>query len=57
VQLGQGAKQRRIWTAETDRTSAVAESIAQDKELTKTLLRAGGVPVPEGRLVSDAADA
>lgn len=57
VQLGQGVKQRRIWTAETDRTSAIAESIAQDKELTKTLLRAAGVPVPEGRLVADAADA
>jgi len=57
VQLGQGAKQRRIWTAETDRTSAVAESIAQDKELTKNLLRAGGIPVPEGRLAADAADA
>lgn len=57
VQLGQGVKQRRIWTAETDRTSAIAESIAQDKELTKTLLRAGGVPVPEGRLVTDADDA
>lgn len=57
VQLGQGIKQRRIWTAETDRTSAIAESIAQDKELTKTLLRAGGIPVPEGRLVADVADA
>lgn len=57
VQLGHGNRQRRIWTAETDRTSAIAESIAQDKELTKTLLRAGGVPVPEGRLVTDADDA
>jgi cyanophycin synthetase len=57
VQLGQGFKQRRIWTAETDRTSAIAESIAQDKELTKTLLRAGGIPVPEGRIVADIADA
>jgi cyanophycin synthetase len=57
VQLGQGIKQRRIWTAETDRTSAIAESIAQDKELTKTLLRAGGIPVPSGRIVSDVADA
>jgi cyanophycin synthetase len=57
VQLGQGARQRRIWTAETDRTSAIAESIAQDKELTKTLLRSGGIPVPEGRVVVDAADA
>src|SRR5688572_27254844 len=28
VQLGYGATQRRIWTAETDYTSAIAESIA-----------------------------
>jgi cyanophycin synthetase len=57
VRLGQGAKQRKICAAETDRTSAVAESIAQDKELTRTLLAEAGVPVPEGRPVSDAADA
>lgn len=57
VLLGQGFKQRRIWTAETDRTGAIAESIAQDKELTKQLLRAVGVPVPEGRAVSDPEDA
>ncbi|MGE5193136.1 MAG: cyanophycin synthetase, partial [Deltaproteobacteria bacterium] len=57
VQLGQGARQHRIWTAETDRTSAIAETIAQDKELTKTLLRAGGIPVPEGRIVEGADDA
>lgn len=57
VQLGQGALQRRIWTAETDRTSAIAEAIAQDKELTKSLLRAVGVPVPEGRLVDTPEDA
>jgi len=48
VQFGQGARQRRIWAAETDRTSAVAESIAQDKELTKSLLDAVGIPVPKG---------
>jgi cyanophycin synthetase len=57
VQLGYGKAQRRIWTAETDRTSAVAESIAQDKELTRRLLVAAGVPVPTGRAVSDATDA
>jgi cyanophycin synthetase len=57
VQLGEGARQRRIWTAETDATSAIAESIAQDKELTKRLLRAVGVPVPLGRPVTDAEDA
>lgn len=57
VQLGYGSKSRRIWTAETDRTSAIAESIAGDKDLTKTLLAACGVPVPEGRLVDSPADA
>jgi cyanophycin synthetase len=57
VQLGYGASQHRIWTAETDQTSAIAESISRDKDLTKTLLQACGVPVPEGRVVSDAADA
>lgn len=57
VQLGWGSKQRRIQAAETDRTSAVAESIAQDKELTKQLLHAAGVPVPRGRTVYDADEA
>ena len=57
VQFGQGKKQRRIWTAETDFTSAIAESIAQDKQLTKMMLTAAGVPVPEGREVESAEDA
>jgi cyanophycin synthetase len=57
VQFGWGSQQRRIQAAETDRSSAIAESIAQDKELTKKLLHAGGVPVPLGRPVSDAEDA
>jgi cyanophycin synthetase len=51
VQLGHGSRQRRIWTAETDRTSAVAESISRDKDLTKRLLAQCGVPIPEGRIV------
>ncbi|MFW9594822.1 MAG: cyanophycin synthetase, partial [Macromonas sp.] len=57
VQLGYGIKQRRIWTAETDRTSAIAESISRDKDLTKRLLAACGVPVPEGQVVTSAAEA
>ncbi|WP_018229971.1 cyanophycin synthetase [Methyloversatilis universalis] len=57
VQLGYGKKLRRIWTAETDRTSAIAEGISRDKDLTKRLLAGCGVPVPEGREVSDAEDA
>ncbi len=57
VQLGYGARQHRIWTAETDQTSAIAESISRDKDLSKTLLQACGVPVPEGRIVDSPSDA
>ena len=57
VQLGYGKAQRRIWTAETDQTSAIAEEIASDKDMTKRLLEACGVPVPKGLLVQSAAQA
>ncbi|WP_144638900.1 cyanophycin synthetase [Bordetella genomosp. 13] len=54
VQFGWGSRQRRIQAAETDNTSAIAESIAQDKDLTKMLLDAAGVPVPNGRVADSA---
>lgn len=57
VQFGWGSRQRRILAAETDRTSAIGESIAQDKELTKMLLRSVGVPVPAGGPVASAEEA
>ncbi len=57
VQLGYGAAQRRIWTAETERTSAIAEGIASDKDLTKSLLKSCGVPIPEGQIVNSPAQA
>jgi len=57
VQLGYGAAMRRIWTAETDSTSAIAETISRDKDLTKELISSVGVPVPEGREVESAEDA
>ncbi len=57
VQFGWGSKQRRIQAAEIDSTSAIAESIAQDKELTKKLLKAAGASVPIGRPVTDVDDA
>lgn len=57
VQFGWGSKQRRIQAAEIDRTSAIAESIAQDKDLTKKLLEAAGVPVPKGRPANSLKDA
>jgi cyanophycin synthetase len=57
VQLGEGAKQHRIWTAETDQTGSIGEDIAQDKELTKMLLRQVGVPVPQGHVVTTSEEA
>lgn len=57
VQFGFGSRRRRIWAAETDRTSAIGEAIAQDKELTKSLLATIGVPVPEGQVCKTAEEA
>ncbi|MDA8522374.1 cyanophycin synthetase [Acidovorax sp. NCPPB 4044] len=57
VQLGYGASQRRIWTAESEFTSAIAEGIASDKDLTKSLLQSCGVPVPEGQIVNSPEEA
>ncbi len=57
VMFGWGSRQRKIQAAEIDRTGAIAEAIAQDKELTKKLLHAAGVPVPMGRVAVDQDDA
>jgi cyanophycin synthetase len=57
LQLGYGVNQRRIWTAETDNTGAIAETISRDKDLTKRLLQSCGVPIPLGREVASAEDA
>ena len=50
-------RQRRIHRSATDRTGAVAESISDDKEVTKAYLRSAGVPVPRGRMATSPADA
>lgn len=57
VQLGYGKKTRRIRAAETDATSTIAEDIAQDKELTRQLLKEAGIPVPSGEPVASADEA
>ncbi|MHB1114068.1 MAG: cyanophycin synthetase [Acidovorax defluvii] len=57
VQLGYGARQRRIWTAESEFTSAIAEGIASDKDLTKSLLKSCGVPIPDGQVVNSPEEA
>jgi cyanophycin synthetase len=57
VQLGYGVHQRRIRAAQTSQTSSIAVEICQEKPLTNRLLRAIGVPVPQGRRVVSADDA
>jgi cyanophycin synthetase len=57
VQLGYGVHQKRIQASETAHTSSIAVSMCQEKALTNQMLRAVGVPVPEGRVVSSAEDA
>ena len=43
------APRSRIWTAESDQTSAIAEGIAQDKDFTKRLLAPAACPCPKAR--------
>ena len=57
VQLGYGARRRRVWLGETDNTSAIAAGIASDWSRSKMLLSACGVPVPDGRIVDSPEDA
>lgn len=57
VQLGWGRKQKKILAAATSQTSAIAEDIVQDKDLTRILLHQVGLPVPRGRPAKDVDDA
>ncbi|HWQ12591.1 MAG TPA: cyanophycin synthetase [Roseiflexaceae bacterium] len=57
VQLGYGVHQTRIQASETSITSAIAVDMCQDKPLTNRMLRAVGVPVPEGRTATSADEA
>ena len=57
VQLGYGKHRHYIQAAMTDRTSATAVELVQDKDYTKTLLNRVGIPVPEGVVVRSAAEA
>lgn len=45
IQLGYGSRQRRIWAAQSDRTSAIAQGIARDPELSAGLLGSCGLPI------------
>jgi cyanophycin synthetase len=55
--LGHGKHQRRLLYTQPDRTSAAADIIARDRELTLSHLRGAGLPVPESEIVADAESA
>ena len=57
VQLGLGRNLRRIQATLTDHTSAIAIEIAQDKDDTKRVLEAIGLPVPHGDVAESAEEA
>jgi cyanophycin synthetase len=57
VQLGLGARLRRIQAAMSDYTSAIGVDIAQDKAETRRVLEGIGLPVPEGRTSNSVEDA
>ena len=54
VQLGLGKNLRRVQAAMSDYTSAIGVEIAQDKDDTRRVLGAIGLPVPEGVTASSA---
>ncbi|MFC0251830.1 cyanophycin synthetase [Massilia consociata] len=56
-QLGWGSRQKRLQATITGATNSIAVGIASDKQLTKALLEAAGVPVPGGATVTQEADA
>jgi cyanophycin synthetase len=53
VQLGYGARQKRIDATITSQTNQIAVDLAGNKESTKKLLTAAMIPVAEGKTISD----
>ena len=51
LQLGYGAKQKRIQATLSNNTSILAVELACDKEGTKNILSNAGVPVPQGTVI------
>lgn len=57
LQLGYGSCRRLVWAASTEQTSAIGVDIVCDKAVTKQLLSAAGIPVPEGVMAESKAEA
>lgn len=52
IQLGFGVHQKRIQATLSNRTGILGVELASDKEGTKQMLRAAGVPVPRGTVIN-----
>ncbi len=52
IQLGYGVHQKRMQATMTDNTSILGVELACDKEATKRILAAAGVPVPRGTVIN-----
>ena len=57
LRLGYGCHRQLVWAALTSQTSAVGVDVAADKQLTKQLIAAAGIPVAEGIAVRSADEA
>lgn len=53
IELGYGKNKKRLQTAVSDGTSLIATEIAQDKNLTKSILHNAFIPVPKGFTAGD----
>jgi cyanophycin synthetase len=52
IQLGYGANQKRMQATMTNNTGILSVELACDKEATKRILAASGVPVPRGTVIN-----
>lgn len=52
IQLGYGVNQKRMQATMTDNTGILGVELACDKEATKRILSAAGVPVPKGTVIN-----
>ena len=57
LRLGYGCHRQLVWAALTSQTSAVGVDVAADKQLTKQLIAAAGIPVADGIAVRSAGEA
>lgn len=51
ITLGYGRNQKKIWASVSPKTSSIGVDIASDKELTKQILTANFIPIPNGLMI------